>query len=95
MKARAAAEQDWQIRDLRAKAASDLDTTEDAQALLAHSDITTTGITRAGCPARRQSPSCATYPSEELRTRPELCGHGDKRGVSGHYQLNTTNLAER
>jgi integrase len=33
---------DWQIRDLRAKAASDSSTSKDAQALLGHSAATTT-----------------------------------------------------
>lgn len=45
-KAREAAGQAWQIRDLQAKAAATPDTTEDAQVLLAHSDISTTGIYR-------------------------------------------------
>jgi integrase len=46
--ARAKAGADWQIRDLRAKAASDLDTAQKAQALLGHSSASTTdGYIRA------------------------------------------------
>jgi integrase len=55
-RARAAAGQDWQIRDLRAKAASDVETTEDARALLAHSDITTTGIYRRRASGTKAKP---------------------------------------
>lgn len=46
--ARATAGVDWQIRDLRAKAASDLDTAQKAQALLGHTSASTTdGYIRA------------------------------------------------
>jgi integrase len=41
-KARKEAGQDWQIRDLRAKAASDMATSKQAQALLGHSAASTT-----------------------------------------------------
>jgi integrase len=41
-KARLLAGQDWQIRDLRAKAASDMGTAKGAQALLGHSAASTT-----------------------------------------------------
>ena len=41
-KARTKAGADWQIRDLRAKAASDMATAQKAQALLGHSAASTT-----------------------------------------------------
>lgn len=41
-KARAAASGDWQLRDLRAKAASDAETAKNAQALLGHAAASTT-----------------------------------------------------
>lgn len=54
--ARDKARQTWQIRDLRAKAASDVDSLEDANALLAHADLATTTIYRRKTAGRKAKP---------------------------------------
>jgi hypothetical protein len=47
---------DWQIRDLRAKAASDMATSKGAQALLGHSAATTTDRYIRGLVGERMTP---------------------------------------
>lgn len=54
--ARVAAGATWQIRDLRAKAASDADSLKSAQALLGHSAESTTAIYRRQRVGDRASP---------------------------------------
>lgn len=55
-KARQAAGQAWAIRDLRAKAASDSESLEDANALLAHAQMQTTSIYRRRAAGRSAKP---------------------------------------
>ena len=70
-KARKAAGQDWQIRDLRAKAATDMATAQQAQALLGHSASSTTdGYIR-------QRAGQLVQPV--LRELPVFAGNGDSK----------------
>jgi hypothetical protein len=58
----------WQIRDLRAKAASDADTSKHAQALLGHSAATTTdGYIRRRVGEKVQPIEIAGNDSDEFR----------------------------